>query len=498
MTTKSKLALMLISAACFYFSTGLETVWPLAWFAPLPVLYLAFRESAVSVGKRGKAWLRVGLIAWVAYFLGGLNQFTYFRLLMPLPLVPVALALPALVLAAVVLLARFAYLRLAPAAAAFAFPALWTAWEFLFSRVSVHGTWGSLAYTQTDFLPLLQIASVTGLFGMTFVLMLVPSAVAVALADFRRSQIAATNTRTWSALILPAALVALVMGFGAWRLRESPAHDDSHPSTVRVGLAATDNLPEDAFVNKDPATALEITRGYADRVRRLAAQGAQVIVLPEKFVGATPADFDAIMKILGDVARDSNVTLVAGVNEFDPKPPRNLALVFAPTGRMEVEYDKRHMLPGPESGYVIGERPGLFLAPGTPWGVEICKDMDFPRWARVYGASGVRLLAVPAWDFVRDGRLHSRMAVVRGVENGFSIARAARNGLLTFSDAYGRVLAELSSNTQPDAMLVRDLPPGPSATFYTRHGDWFGWLSVAIAAGLIGMALLDAGILSRR
>ena len=149
------------------------------------------------------------------------------------------------------------------------------------------------------------------------------------------------------------------------------------------------------------------------------------------------------------------ISAVSAPSVMAVEPPRNLALVFAPEGGLEVEYDKRHMLPGPESGYVVGERPGLFAAAGAPWGVEICKDMDFPRWARAYGQGGVRVLAVPAWDFVTDGRLHSRMAVVRGVENGFAIARAARNGLLTFSDAYGRILAELPSNTQPEATLAR-------------------------------------------
>ena len=78
----------------------------------------------------------------------------------------------------------------------------------------------------------------------------------------------------------------------------------------------------------------------------------------------------------------------------------------------------------------------MFAGPAAEWGVEICKDMDFPAWSRKYGALGVRLLAVPSLDFGRDGRLHSRMAVTRGVENGYAVVRAAGQGL-TISDAYG-------------------------------------------------------------
>lgn len=100
----------------------------------------------------------------------------------------------------------------------------------------------------------------------------------------------------------------------------------------------------------------------------------------------------------------------------------------------------------------------------------------------------MRILAVPAWDFVRNARLHSRMAVVRGVEEGFTMARAVQQGNLTFSDAYGRILAETPSSRIPEAFLVADLPPGPGATIYTPFGDWLGWLSVIALAGLVGQA----------
>jgi apolipoprotein N-acyltransferase len=95
------------------------------------------------------------------------------------------------------------------------------------------------------------------------------------------------------------------------------------------------------------------------------------------------------------------------------------------------------------------------------------------------------MLAVPAWDFVRDARLHSRMAVLRAVENGFALARTAQQGSLTLSDAYGRIVAETSSSQRPDALLTGDLVPGPGATFYARTGDWFGWLALCLAAILL-------------
>jgi apolipoprotein N-acyltransferase len=111
--------------------------------------------------------------------------------------------------------------------------------------------------------------------------------------------------------------------------------------------------------------------------------------------------------------------------------------------------------------------------------------MDFPALSRGYGKDGIGLLLVPAWDFVKDGWLHDRMAVLRGVEGGFAIARAARNGLLTVSDNRGRIVAERSSSSAPFASLIATVPIQPSMTVYDRFGDWFAWFTIALLLGLL-------------
>lgn len=105
----------------------------------------------------------------------------------------------------------------------------------------------------------------------------------------------------------------------------------------------------------------------------------------------------------------------------------------------------------------------------------------------------MRILAAPAWDFIRDGRLHSRLAVMRAVEDGFSMARAAQQGLLTFIDAYGRILGEAATYTAPEALLVRSVPAGRGATVYNSLGDWFGWSCVLGLTGIICWALQSKG-----
>ena len=451
-----------ISACAFYISTGLGEFWPAAWVAPIPVLVLSL----------GSTRRRAALAAFAAYFLGSLNLFSYLAKVIPLAAVLAALAGPALVFAAVVLFTRYCVRRLPPWMSVFAFPAAWTWYEFLLSRLSPHGTSLSLAYSQTDFLPLLQLASIMGLSGITFLVCLLPSAAAVA-----------WKRRSVRPLAVPLAIICVALGYGAVRLRNGQPKP-----AVRVGLAATDQGIDAAFQTTDSATALAVARAYAARAARLAAAGAQVVVLPEKLMGVTAADQDAIQQVFSEAARAAHVTLIAGLDRFTPRPPHNVATVIGPDGRIILEYEKHHLLPGPETGYVTGEVHGLFTAPGAQWAVAICKDMDFPGWLRAYGQRHVGILAVPAWDFVRDGRLHSRMAVVRGVENGFTIARVAQQGRLTFSDAYGRILAETSSSRIPEATLIADVPAGPGATVYSRSGDWAGWL-----AGMTLMLLVWRG-----
>jgi apolipoprotein N-acyltransferase len=112
--------------------------------------------------------------------------------------------------------------------------------------------------------------------------------------------------------------------------------------------------------------------------------------------------------------------------------------------------------------------------------VAICKDMDFASPARLYGRSGVGLMFVPGWDFVVDGSWHGHIAVMRGVEDGFGVARAAKNGFLTVSDNRGRIVGEVSSNSAPFATLLVNVPESHNLTVYQTMGDWFAWLAIAL------------------
>jgi apolipoprotein N-acyltransferase len=145
------------------------------------------------------------------------------------------------------------------------------------------------------------------------------------------------------------------------------------------------------------------------------------------------------------------------------------------------------MLPPFESSLKPGTSLTLMAKNSSTWGVAICKDMDFTPLSRRYGKAGAGLMLVPGWDFNLDRAWHGHMAIMRAVESGFGIVRAAKQGYLTVVDNRGRVLAEARSDSTPFATLVADVPDVHDTTLYLRFGDWFAWLTWAI----VGFALVQ-------
>lgn len=447
----------LLSGAGFHLSTGLGAVWPLAWVAPLPVLWLAY-----GPGK----WWKAAAAAFAGFLLGELNLFEAYAIIgLPLAVLAVILALG---FAVCVMFGRWAVRRLPPLAGALAFPTIWTAWEYAGSMLSPHGAFSALANSQVGAPALIQSASLFGPWSIGFLICAVASLLALVL---RRSD------RRLALLGLAGALFAANLGFGLWRLAQPQAEP------VKVAAVADDRLGRFAHV-ADRADAVQATTGYAAHARTL-AQRAAFVVLPEKFAFLKPDYRAEALAPLQAVADQTGATLVAG---FDDKGARtNEALVLRPQS-VPFAYAKRHLIPGLETGYLKGPGAGVFSSMRA---VAICKDMDFPQTLRADAGRHIGILFVPAWDFDRDGWTHARIAVLRGVEGGYAVVRAAQHGLATVSDARGRVLARTSSAGGEAAVAA--VSPGPGATLYVRIGDVFAWLCVAAT-----LILAVWGLLHRR
>lgn len=339
------------AAVSLWFGTGMDPFWPLVWFAPLPVLLFAQRAS----------WLGAALVAAFAWLLGYLNLWHYLHGMIDIPLsilVPIY-ASETLVFVMAVLLHRALLRRGHCWTGVLALPATWVSFEYLLNIASPHGTAGNLAYSQLHFLPFLQLASLTGPWGMSFLLLLFPSSLAVGL--HLRPTAPKQALRIVSASL---GVILLVLLFGAVRLAlPGPAQ------TVKVGIIASD-APTSPPLADEGAAATRLFQAYADQAAKLAAFGAQVIVLPEKLAVAVDPDTHDMDGVFQSLADKTRARIVVGLIHVAQPLKYNEARVYAP-GAPVLSYNKHHMLPPFESKLQPGTTLTLMSETSGTWGVEI-------------------------------------------------------------------------------------------------------------------------------
>ncbi len=448
----------LLAAAGFGLSLHVGSVWALAWIAPVPVLWFAAGPAPAP---------HVFAAAWLAYAAGMLGEIWAYAGVLPIPLLAVILIGPALLFAVSIMIMRRIARKMGPIAAMLGFAAVGTGFDYLLA-FGPDGPAVSPAYSQVGAPFLIQGAAWFGPFVVTFLLGFVPAGLALSVRTRR---------------LLPCVLAACAFlgnaGFGVARMDLAVARP-----VMRVGLAVDDTLLRES-VTASAASASTVGIAYGRAARTLTEDGAGLIVLPEKLAIVAPGWRDAAMAPLREAALQARVTVVAGFEDRDGGD-WNEALVLPPSPSAAIAtYRKRHLVPGWEGRFSPGNAP-LVLPDGT--GIAICKDMDFPSMLRADARAGhPTLVAVPAWDFGADGWLHARMAILRGVEEGFAVARAARDGLLTLSDAYGRVVATAPSDAGGMVLLVGDVRRGPGDTVYGRIGDVFAFGCIALSVVLVGL-----------
>src|SRR3954453_9972380 len=254
-------AAALSAALLLLLGNGMNPRWPFMWIAPLPVLFLAAEAAS---------WRVVAAAAPLSMLIGSLPMLYYIHFVLHGPVVAwlIPFSIASLLFAAGVLLFRALVRCGAVFSAVISLPALWTVCEYLSSFVPASGTAGSLAYTQLRFLPLLQVASLTGPWGITFLLLLFPSAIATGLHLRRRTPFRAA--RVIAAVL---ALLAGVTLFGIVRLSAPESRQ-----TIKVGLLATDKV----LIADAGAGTQDLLRSYAEQAERLARDGARIVVMPEK------------------------------------------------------------------------------------------------------------------------------------------------------------------------------------------------------------------------
>jgi len=417
-------------------------------------------------------------------------------------------------------------------ASAFSAALLWTALDHLRSFALGGFPWATLAYSQVDNPALMGLVPFTGVYGLSFALVLAGAALADAGVALRARRRPAWHTA--------AALVTVVLlhlaGAGA-----AGRHDLSGAPTLRIA-ALQGNIDQGVKWSREWAE--RILETYLDLSRRAAREGAEVIVWPETAVPGLIEVDEWVRAPIARLARETGATFVLGATGvvLSPEGTRVLhyfdsAFVMDGRGEMLTRYDKTHLVPFGEfvplrsllgvffqalatgissSDVMAGPAPRALSLPvagrggaevggadlggeSVMVGVPICYELLFPDLVRRFVGDGAGvLLAITndAW-YGRTGAPYQFLALtsMRSAESGVWTVRAANTGVSAVIDARGRVREQTAIFER--SYLVADvplLPPQSGASFYVRHGDLFAgvcWIAVAALA-------LSAGLRPRR
>lgn len=358
------------------------------------------------------------------------------------------------------------------------FPLASTALEFLNISSSPMGSWGAAGYSQYGDLILLQILSITGMWGLSFLMSWLASMVNWAWEqDFEWPKI-------WRGVALYGGIMVLVLTYGGARLTFAQLE----PGTVRVAsftevsIDLAELMPilsydREAFRKKTR----EIHERYFERTIREARAGAKIILWPEAASLNAEEDEAALLARGQEISKQEGIYLAMPfftMYKDVSRPPENKLIVIDPSGSKVLE----HIKYGGNvfEGSLLGD--GILRTVETPYGTlsgVICWDTDFIVNIAQAGRNGTDILLSPAHDWREISPLHGQMTVFRAIENGISVVRQSDLGFSIISDPYGRTLAAMDHYTASDRTMVAQVPVRGVRTIYSIIGDLFGWMCVA-------------------
>lgn len=484
---------LVIALVLLPFANGTNAIALAAWLAPLFLLrFTRTQRIMVSV----PLVLAVQVVT-LAFQYRGMVPF-------PTPVYAVVMVFYGLCFTLPYLGDRLLTRRLSVFSGTLVFPLISTSVEYLLS-LGPFGSWFSTAYSQYGNLALLQLLSVTGLWGVTF---LIGWTAAAGNALWEEWTIA---RRVPPVAMTCALLVIITLLAGGARLALFPPAG----KTIRVATLSGINsaLHPDPkvigrFFQHQPLTPEEIATirknaaaiddDLLNRSEREAKAGARIIFWGEANAPVLKENENDLIR-RGEVLAKANgiyLGMVLASWHLKTTPPlENKIVLIQSDGTPAWEFLKAHPVPGGEAAISI-RGDGKLRALDTPYGrlsSAICFDADFPQLLRQAGRLGTDLLLDPSNDWKAIDPWHTRMASFRAIEEGFNLVRHTSQGLSAAFDYQGRQLASMDHYLTTDRVLVAQVPTQGTRTLYALLGDWFAWICLLGLAGVISM-----GIRSRR
>ena len=462
-----------------------------AWIALVPLLITLSRRQpplrAFYLGLTSGLLGFIGTIYWTGTVV---RQFG--GLAMPVALLAMLLlsaylalfpALTALITARLVNRAGTGALLLMPAA--------WVTTEFARGYLFGGFPWVPLGNSQVTVLPVAQLASMFGVYGLSALVAFVNAALACAVLFRGRQRIA----------VVAATVVVLagVGGWGAWRVGNGTLTREGTP--LRVGLIQGNIAQEDKW---NPREARRIFTTYIAMTRDAVKRGAEFVIWPESSTPFMFEEDDIGEESLRALAREVQVPILFGSDQVDRSGATlrlyNAAFLVTPTGETAAVYRKMHLVPFGE--YIPGKRLLYFVsplvermaefAPGASMVVlpvgehrintAICYEVVYPSLIREAVVDGSQLLTTitnDAWYGQSSAPYqHFALASMRAIEEGRYLARAANTGISGVVDPYGRVVRQSAIFEQ--AGIVETVRILTTRTIYSRIGDAIAYLSMVM------------------
>ena len=372
--------------------------------------------------------------------------------------------------------------------AIFAFPFFWVSLEFMRSLTSQLGfPWGAVGYSLSNIPSMIQLASITGLSGISFSIIFYNSLIYWSISQKRWKRCIGGLSIFLLLLIVHAASGNLVLSSG------------KKEETVKVSLIQANILPEikrESEVDERISVLRSMTLDAALR-------GSDIIVWSETSIPCYYRENSDCIKRIKDIVKESAIPVIAGAPEYKRKERHiyNSAFLISGDGKTIGRYRKIYLVPFGEhlpfdntfpslkkihlgqGNFSSGKELTVLSQGKFRFSVLICFESIFPRLVRKFVNNGAELLVnitEDSWFGRTSGPYqHAEMAIIRAVENRVSVARCGNSGISMLVDPYGRVLK--MSRIFERTIIEGEIPLRKGTSFYTTYGDLFAWLIVAVS-----------------
>ena len=388
--------------------------------------------------------------------------------------------------------------------ALFLAPVLWVTFEFIRSYALTGFPWSSIGYSQYKFLYGIQFADITGIYGVSFLVLSINGAIADIVIFRKRQEKMPLFPRSYTVIGYSVFffVLASIFVYGYWRI-----HQQRPGNTVRVGMIQGDIEQDKKW---EPSYQDSVVSTYEELSGAAAASSPSLIIWPETalpfyfgYNGNRSRDLVEFQRRLNAYLLFGSVTVKRPPGREKPALLANSAVLLDKDGKVSYIYDKIHLVPFGEyvplrkvlffvdklvAGIGDYEHGDKFVTARTPFGsfaTFVCYEIIFPGLVRkFYSKDGDFIVTITndAWFGRTAGPYqHFSMAVFRAIENRKPVLRAANTGISGYIDSNGSIVARTGLFERRSETV--DMMTDRTRSFYSRYGDIFSY--VCIIASLL-------------